>query len=126
MELYTKIGYEGVMVRDPNARYCFGRTSNLLKWKRFHTMAARIVDSYEGKGKHQGRLGGVVTQTQDGVLVDVGTGFSDEERTTLWAQRHQLPGRSVVVKYQERTQRGVPRFPVFAEMLPEGSTPRVL
>lgn len=102
------LGGEGLMLREPGSRYQAGRSSTLLKVKQFHDAEGRVVEHLPGKGRHKGRLGAVVVELPSGLTVSVGTGFSD-------AQRASPPpiGSIVTFRYQELTDRGVPRFPSF-------------
>ena len=66
-----------------------------------------------GKGKHTGRLGALLCMDTQGRQFGVGTGLKD-------AQRNTPPpiGARITYKYQERTQAGMPRFPVFMRVRP--------
>lgn len=101
-------GGEGAMLRQPGSLYERKRSGTLLKVKRFHDIEARITAHVPGKGKHKGRLGALTVTLPNGVTFEVGTGFSD-------AQREAPPaiGKPVTVRFQEYTDDGVPRFPVF-------------
>ncbi len=105
------LGGEGLMLRQPGSRYEAGRSSTLLKVKRFQDAEGQVVEHLPGKGRHKGRLGAVVVQMPDGLTFSVGTGFSDAER------RNPPPiGSRITYRYQELTDRGVPRFPSFVRM----------
>ncbi|MGE0609685.1 MAG: DNA ligase [Pirellulales bacterium] len=101
-------GGEGLMLRQPGSAYEAGRSHTLLKAKQMHDSEARVVGHYPGKGRHKGRLGALEVELPDGIRFSVGTGFSD-------AQREQPPaiGSQITFRYQELTNRGVPRFPSF-------------
>jgi len=113
MDFWIAQGFEGAMVRNPDAFYQQKRTKDLLKLKRWIFAEARIVGFVEGKGKHKGRLGALVVGHGSEWTCKVGTGFSDRERDDFWENRHQnvFDLRRVWVKYQELTKYGVPRFP---------------
>ena len=102
------LGGEGLMLRQPGSRYETGRSSTLLKIKRFHDAEARILEHLPGAGRHKGRLGALSVELPDGTQFSVGTGFSD-------AQRNDPPpvGSLITFRYQELSDRGVPRFPSF-------------
>lgn len=114
-------GYEGIMVRDPEAMYKKGRSTTneggLLKVKRFEDAEAKVIGYTELRnvdGIPQGVLGALLCQTPDGVEFGVGTGFSAAQRAELWAIKETLPGR--IVRYKHFAASGVkvaPRFPVF-------------
>lgn len=105
------LGGEGLMLREPGSRYEAGRSPSLLKVKTFHDAEARVVEHLPGSGRHKGRLGALGVVLPDGTSFSVGTGFSD-------AQRDNPPpiGSLVTFRYQELSDRGVPRFPSFVRV----------
>jgi DNA ligase-1 len=102
------LGGEGLMLRQPDSKYEFGRSSTLLKVKTFHDADAVVVGQQPGKGRHKGRLGALLLTLANGTQFSVGTGFSD-------AQRERPPGigSTITFRFQELTDGGVPRFPSF-------------
>lgn len=142
-------GYEGTMVRDPNGIYKFGRSTLkegiLLKIKPFVDEEAVVIGVVEqmhntneaevdnlGHTKRssakagkvgKGVLGALRCRTvTDGVEFEIGTGFTDEQRRSIW-ERNEHPavddilGRQVKFKHQPppggRKPGEAPRFPVF-------------
>jgi DNA ligase-1 len=105
------LGGEGLMLREPGSKYEAGRSSTLLKVKTFHDAEARVVEHLPGAGRHKGRLGALAVELADGTSFSVGTGFSD-------AQRQDPPpvGSTITFRYQELSDRGVPRFPSFVRV----------
>lgn len=105
------LGGEGLMLREPGSRYEAGRSTTLLKVKTFHDAEARVIDHQAGAGRHKGRLGALLVELPNGVQFSVGTGFSD-------AQRENPPaiGSAITFRYQELSDRGVPRFPSFVRV----------
>lgn len=94
-------GEEGAVGKNPEAPWkdCSSGDPNLVKLKLEFEAEYVILDYYEGEGKATGSLGGVTVATQDMLLkVNVGSGFSDDERKTLWRFREELPGKVVTVK----------------------------
>jgi len=108
------LGGEGLMLRQPGSRYEAGRSPTLLKVKTFHDAEGRVVAHLPGRGRHAGRLGAVVVELSSGLTFSVGTGFTD-------AQRRSPPpvGSLITFRYQELTDRGVPRFPSFVRVRPD-------
>ena len=102
------LGGEGLMLRQPRSPYVAGRSSTLLKVKTFHDTEARVLDHVAGAGKHKGRLGSLLCELPDGTRFNVGTGFSDAERTSP-----PPIGAVITFRYQELTPDGVPRFPSY-------------
>ena len=105
------LGGEGLMLRRPGSRYEVGRSSTLLKVKRFHDAEARVVGHQPGKGRHKGRLGALEVEIADGTRFAVGTGFSDAERSAP-----PPVGSVVTFRYQELSDGGVPRFPSYVRV----------
>ena len=102
-------GGEGVMLRAPNSAYERKRSDTLLKVKTFHDAEATVTAHEPGKGKHKGRLGALVCVADNGATFSIGTGFSDAER-----ENPPTIGSRITYKYQELTDAGVPRFPIYA------------
>lgn len=102
------LGGEGLMLRKAGSKYESGRSSTLLKAKRFRDCEARVLGHQEGAGRHKGRLGALLVELEDGTRFAVGTGFSDAER-----ESPPPLGSLVSVRYQELSEGGVPRFPSY-------------
>ena len=100
-------GYEGIMIKDPNALYECKRTVAWLKVKPTITVDLTIVDTEEGTGKNEGKLGAYVCEGIDdgrSIRVNVGTGISDDERNSQWGIRETLIGQVVEIKADAVTQ----------------------
>ena len=113
------LGGEGLMLRQPESKYEIGRSATLLKVKTFHDAEAVVVDHQAGSGRHKGRLGALVVQLADGTQFSVGTGFSDNQRETP-----PPIGSTITFRYQELSDRGVPRFPSFVRAAVHAATTR--
>ena len=59
-----------------------------------------VVAVVEGEGRLKGTLGALVVQYKENT-VNVGSGFDDATRRSLWNQRDELIGRIMEVKYKE-------------------------
>jgi len=105
-------GYEGIMIKDTDALYSFGRDWSVMKYKAFFDADCPIVGLKEGTGKHQGKLGSFLVDYK-GVEVNVGSGLNDELREAIWKDRDSHIGRIIEVRYQEETPDGSLRFPTF-------------
>ena len=131
-------GYEGVMLRHPDAPYKFGRSTAregyLLKVKRFHDAEFEIVGFEEemfnaneattselGRTKRsshkankipKGRLGALVLKYGD-TTFNCGTGFNDAERERIWAERESYLGMLAKIKYFAHGIKDVPKLPSF-------------
>ena len=112
------LGGEGLMLREPGSKYESGRSSTLLKVKTFHDAEATVVEHIPGAGRHKGRLGALLVQLADGTRFSVGTGFSDHQR-----ENPPVAGSTITFRYQELTDRGVPRFPSFVRLVSDTPKP---
>lgn len=137
---YVGLGYEGVMLRDPNGRYKQNRSTLregiLLKVKRFHDSEAEVLDyellqrnlneqtvdergyakrSTEQAGKVADTLVGslLVRDRVSGVIFSIGSGFSDVHRAEMYSNRDTLKGRLVKYKSFHVGVKEKPRFPIF-------------
>jgi DNA ligase 1 len=91
-------GFEGIMIKDPNAVYECKRTVSWMKSKPFIEVSLTVTAVEEGTGKNAGRLGALVCEgVDDGkrILVNVGSGLTDDQRIEFWAA-HQVDPQSVV------------------------------
>lgn len=135
-----KQGYEGVIIKDLNSPYKYGRSTlregYMLKIKRYKDAEARILSVEEllsntneatrdelGKVKRSNHKSGMVPQdtlgslvVQDlktGVQFNIGTGFDEELRDTLWKNKSRIIGKIVKYKYFDYGSIDKPRHPVF-------------
>jgi DNA ligase-1 len=115
---FMESGFEGTMLKNMAAPYYFKRTADLLKVKGFVDADGPILGTFEGKGKYKGMLGGLEVEF-DGVMTQVGSGFTDAMRKDLWARRNEILGHHVEVRYQNKTPDGCLRFPVFVQFRPD-------
>jgi DNA ligase-1 len=121
-------GYEGIMIKDPNAPYECKRSVAWLKLKPFIEVSLSVLDVEEGTGRNQGRLGAFVCGgTDDGkdIVVNVGSGFTDSDRDIFWNSRSELLEQIVEVRADAITQNQdgsyslrFPRFKGFRGFVP--------
>jgi DNA ligase len=111
------LGGEGLMVRQPGSKYEAGRSSTLLKIKRFHDAEARVIGHLPGAWRHKGRLGALEFEQPNGTKFSVGNGFSDAQR-----ENPQPVGSTITFRYQELTDAGVPGFPSFVRLRQVGDS----
>lgn len=118
---YVSRGYEGVILRDPDAKYKFGRATfkeqSYLSMKRSMTDTAIII-GFKCKledGAPVDTLGALELMC-NGVQFWCGSGLDDNTRAKLWAIQDELIGKSVEFKYQKSDQTA-PRFPVFMRLV---------
>jgi DNA ligase-1 len=96
----VEAGFEGILIKEVNAPYECKRTTAWLKWKPVHDYDLKVVSLEEGTGKNVGRLGALVCEgIDDGkfIRVNVGSGFSDAQRTEFWNEQSLVIGQTAVV-----------------------------
>ena len=132
-------GYEGLMLRDPNGIYKFGRSSVkeniLLKVKEFMDDEAEIIffrekmintneglkdnfgrtkrSSCQDGLKPSGTLGGFILRNSEGLEFSCGSGLNDALRDEIWKNQSKYLGKLVKYKYMSKGIKELPRHPVF-------------
>ncbi len=119
---FVEFGYEGIIVRELSAPYIRRRSTAVMKWKPKKEDLYAIIGYTEEvsiHGEPKGRLGALVCRAQFGEeKFQVGSGFTSAQREDLWKIKETLAGNTLRVAYQHLTPgKGVPRFPVFIEIL---------
>lgn len=90
VEPIWKAGGEGIMLNTFDGFYeTDKRTKTLLKIKKTESIALPIIGYLEGIGKNEGTLGSVIVDYK-GYKVGVGSGFTDDQRNYVWANRGDL------------------------------------
>jgi len=100
-------GYEGVMIKDPQAIYECKRTHSWLKAKPFIEVTLKIVSVEEGTGRNEGRLGAILVEGKDDgyeYSLSCGSGFSDVQRDEYWSKRDELIGQLVEIRADAKTR----------------------
>ena len=100
-------GYEGIMIKDPDAVYECKRSHSWLKLKPFIEVTLKVVDVEEGTGRNAGRLGAFICKGEDdgrNISVNCGSGFSDSDRDSFWSNKGKILGRLVEVRADAITQ----------------------
>jgi DNA ligase-1 len=116
LDRVTALGGEGLMLRKPGSQYERTRSMSLLKVKKFLDAEAIVLGYEAGLGRHKGRVGALTARLGNGKEFRVGTGLKDKEREAPPAV-----GSIINVKYQELTKDGIPRFPVYVGLRPDGN-----
>lgn len=106
-------GAEGLMLHHQDAYYQDGRSTKLLKLKKYQDAEAKVIAHIIGKGKYQSMMGSLLVELDNGLQFKIGSGFSD-------LQRLEPPqvGTIVSFKYYGLTARGIPRFASFLRVKP--------
>ena len=116
-------GYEGLMcLRDE--KYKCKRNKGILKCKKFKSADCAIIGYEEGTGKYEGSLGSFVIDYK-GNNVNVGSGYTDEQRSYCWEHRNEFVGRILEVKFKEESMDSKTKlislqFPTFVCIREEG------
>lgn len=116
-------GKEGIMIKDPLSSYECKRSTAWLKLKPVMTIDLEIVDLQEGDDKYKGKLGALICKGYEGekeIVVNVGSGLTDEERELYWNNSSEVIGKIVEIKCDAITQNqnGIYslRFPRFGRL----------
>ena len=111
LERYAKdnvnSGFEGIMIKNVDAPYECKRNTFWMKWKPTITVDLEVIGIEEGTGRNKGRLGALVCNgVDDGkeITVNVGSGFSDEDRDDYWANSNSVIGRTAEILCDVITQ----------------------
>lgn len=84
-------GEEGTILKNREMVWEGKRSKSCVKFKIVIENTLKAVDVIEGTGKYRGMAGAVTVETSDGLVrVNVGSGFSDEERHALWDAKEDL------------------------------------
>ena len=110
---FTSQGYEGIMLKK-DVPYFFGRSFDMLKYKRFVDSEFEIVDVEEGLGNSAGLASAIVCKSGDNTFKAGIIGDNDYSRKLL-NDKEKVIGKLATVVYQALTPSkdgsgGVPRF----------------
>jgi len=100
-----KLNGEGLMLHHEDAYYQSGRNPALMKLKRHQDAEAIVIEHIRGKGKYRNMLGAIRVETPEGLVFNIGSGFTDQQRKTPPAI-----GAVITYKFIGKTLKGVPRF----------------
>lgn len=133
-------GFEGLMIRDPQGKYKFGRSTAregaLLKLKRKSTSEAIVIGfveqmhnaneakmdnlGYTERSSHQANmlpmdtLGALqVRDVVSGVEFNIGTGFTFADRNEVWKNRAKYQGATCSYEFLPVGVKDKPRHPAF-------------
>jgi len=134
------LGYEGIVIRDPNGKYKLGRSTaregGFLRLKRRKTSEFRVTGfleqmhnaneakmdklGYTERSSHQanlvpmGTLGALeVVDVTSGVSFNVGTGFTFQDRDEIWNNRDRYLGQLGTYESLQVGVKDKPREPSF-------------
>lgn len=133
-------GYEGVIVRDPQGIYKFGRSTLreglMLKLKKWRDAEAVVIgldeqeanenaptinaqglterSSHKAGKRKKGTLGALIVNSPEFGQLKIGTGFTQADRQQIWDNAGQYVGKTVRFRFFDYGIKTAPRFPVFA------------
>lgn len=127
-----ELGYEGGMLRNPNAPYIIGRTNKMLKVKTWLldpekrkrdtlTVICTGINCSEQwrASKDSDKMVKVLTmesvefESPDGTVGKVGTGFTYQEKDEIYANRVLYIHEKLDIRFQQQGSKGGKIFPVF-------------
>ena len=130
MDTAVQFGWEGLMLRK-DAPYQGKRSSDIMKVKKFHDAEYVVIETenavnrviVEGREVEEEMLRNVVIEHR-GNRVQVGSGFSQEQKRYYYQHPEEIIGKTITVQYFETTvnERGQEslRFPVIKAIYDNG------
>lgn len=142
-QAFVAQGFEGIMIRNRNGRYKYGRSTlvqqDLIKIKRWSDCEGEIIgfeelmhndntdakdefglakrSSHKGNLRPANTLGTLQVQICNGpykgAIVGIGSGFDAYTRQQMWDNQASFLHHHVTFKYQESGAKDLPRFPIF-------------
>ena len=94
-------GYEGIMIKDPGSFYECKRSTTWLKLKPVIEISLTVTSYEEGSGRNIGKLGAIIAEGEDNgksFKLNIGSGFTDEQRDDFWKMREKLIGRIIEIR----------------------------
>lgn len=113
---FESMGFEGAMVRDPNAKYIQKRTWSIMKMKKFITEEWFIVGAEQATGLQEGCVIWILNSQRDGSgltcrgIPAYGEIGNHESRKQQYLNRHMFMGVCATIKYFEKSDIGKFRF----------------
>jgi len=122
-KFYIEQGYEGIILRCPDAKYEMKRSTSILKFKPTEHDIYEII-GYEQEvaitGQVKESLGSFLVTSDEGTVFSVGTGpsLTKELRAKYWFERDSLIGKQLKVKHELlKTTNSVPVACVAVEVI---------
>jgi DNA ligase 1 len=116
LHTFCEHGYEGIMLRATGCGYITNRTEALIKLKPMQYTHVWVTDTYEGKGKFEGMLGGFNVRMGT-IEFNVGGGnISELERATIWKKRVHWKGQRILIGFRDTFTSGKPVQPQIVKL----------
>lgn len=120
-------GEEGLMLNTGAGLYSDKRTKDILKIKQFYDDDVLVTGVFEGTGKYENKMGGVVISYK-GYEVKVGSGWTDADRETYWNNQQDILGQVIEVQHFGESTNSKNddislRFPTFSGRVRTDKTP---
>ena len=107
---YVAEGYEGIMLRNKEGVYSNARSIHLQKYKEFFDTEVEIVGFKDGEGAEENCI--IWECLYKGKTFSCRPRGTREERMELFQNGASYIGKMLTVRYQEKTDDGLLRFPV--------------
>lgn len=112
VEQYINNGFEGIMIRIPESKYECKRSYGIFKYKLFEDCEA-ICITIKPETNRPDILGSISFRLPNGKEFDARPAMTEEERDLIFKNQKKYIGKTGVIKYQNLSEYGIPRFPVF-------------
>lgn len=109
--IVTQKNYEGLIFRKLDVGYENKRTHSLIKYKEFYQEEFEIIGVEKEEFKNT--LGAFVVEMTSGQQFKARPAVTQEVKDYLWDIQDTLIGHMCTIKFQELSNDGIPRFPVF-------------
>ena len=111
-ENYISRGYEGIILKNTNGAYEAKASKNLIKFKEFKTADLKVVEVVKGEdayfndtNTYAPAMGNLVVTTECGSLtVEVGSGFTREQRIEILNNKDSYINTIIELKYNSITK----------------------
>ena len=89
------------MIKDPESFYECKRSTTWLKLKPVIEISLKVISFEEGSGRNVGKLGALIAEGEDNgkyFRLNIGSGFSDEQRDIYWKKKELLIGQIIEIR----------------------------
>jgi len=110
---FIQAGYEGAILRGYEGLYLWGyRSAELLKVKQFQDDEFEVTGARDGKGKMAGCVVFVCRNDNNDRTFECTMKTTMQERRRMYQEADQYIGKMLTVRFFDRTDDCLPRFPV--------------